>query len=150
MRKTNMGQDDPDFLHYSRPFWYDRNPVNVIKAYTALTVGPHTITTRWGYTVPSGKKAFLESAVCYLRRTEVATTVGRAVGFIDITPAGQSPQYYILAEIITNNVGDSHTMTIGHAGILLAGDRIRGRTADHSTGGSLNYYVVAKIIEFDA
>jgi hypothetical protein len=133
-----------------RPAWYDRNPTHKLLSWGQLNVAPHGETVRWTYTVPAGKKAFVESVFAYLRRSAAATTVGRAAVVIWITPSGGSAAILIDVEILTNNVGDSDRQGVGQSLILLPGDTIEARTVDISTGGTVNYSAAAKITEFDA
>jgi hypothetical protein len=43
-----------------RAAYYDRNPINRTQYYTAAALAPHGVTQRWAYTVPAGKKAFID------------------------------------------------------------------------------------------
>jgi hypothetical protein len=133
-----------------RPAWYDRNPSSQWLSYQANNVAPHSITQRWVYTVPSGKKAILEFAACYVRRSAAATTVGRVQVDIWITPSGGSVKKISLAQLLTNNVGDMDRMDLGQSLILNAGDKIEGYSEDASTGGTTNILIAAKLTEFDA
>jgi hypothetical protein len=134
----------------ARPAWYDRNPSIQVKNYSATEMFPHFITLRWSYTVPSGKKAFLELGDIEVVRAAAATTVGRVKAAITYTPSGGSEVNVIVVEIRTNGVGDRAGKTLGQAFVMSAGDSINAYTEDTSSGGSIDYYLSAKITEFDA
>ena len=134
----------------ARPAWYDRNPSIQVKNYSAAGVAPHTSTLRWSYTVPSGKKAFLELADIEVVRATAATTVGMVSAGITYTPSGGSEVNVIVVEIRTNGVGDRAGKTVGQAFVMSAGDSIKAYTTDTSTGGTIDYTMSAKITEFDA
>jgi hypothetical protein len=134
----------------SRPAWYDRNPSSQWLGFFNNNTPPHSDTQRWTYTVPSGKKAMLEYASAYVRRSAAATTVGRVQASIRVTPSGGGVHTITIAQILTNNVGDSDRMDLGQGFLLFAGDKIEGYTEDTSTGGTVNILLRAKLTEFDA
>ena len=125
--------------------WYDRNPQGVEQAYTAAGVAPHGFTVRFTYTVPTGKKFFLENAVGITVRKTAATTPGMAF-------CGVSARNYGVVEgqVRTNNVGDLNSMNVGRTVIMVAGDQLKGDSQDASEGGTMDYEVYAHGIEFDA
>jgi hypothetical protein len=133
-----------------RPAWYDRNPVHVTKSYVGSAVAPHSATSRWSYTVPSGKKAMVELLRGSAIRDAAANTVDEVWIYIQLIPGGQSAAYIIFTRLLTNNVGDKVEFSIGQSMILLPGDQIFAYTADSSTGGAVHYELTAKITEFDA
>jgi len=133
----------------ARPEWYDRNPIHRLYGYSG-NLAPHSVTTRWTYTVPAGKKAFLELAAVHHIKTAAATTVVNSYSSILITPSGGSLTELIAAQIYTNAVGDKDRAETGHAAVLLAGDIIQFNTYNGDTGGTVWHRGVAKITEFDA
>jgi hypothetical protein len=133
-----------------RPAWYDRNPVQKVNNYNATLVTPHSITERWSYTVPSGKKAMVEILEAEVLRAQAASTVGLAEALIALTPSGGSEKSVLCARIFDNTVAARSTQAIGSALLLLADDKLTGKTVDTSTGGSCDYYLAYKITEFDA
>jgi len=130
--------------------WYDRNPYHRFQSYHGEDVAPHVQTTRWSYTVPYGKKAFVESAFVYVERATAAGTARLAQSQIEIQPFGQSTNYLLLVALRTNTVGDHDHEAMGNGPILLVGDAVGGYTVDTSTGGTVDYTMDAKITEFDA
>jgi len=134
----------------ARPEWYDRNPIDATLAYQGLAIGPHSITLRGSYTVPAGKKAFLESLYLLVYRVTAATTVGSCMARVDYTPAGGTTKVFCLV-IFTNNTADFNVDHIlGNCGCMRAGDQLAIYTADGSTGGTVSYYETIKVTEFDA
>lgn len=133
-----------------RPAWYDRNPTIQEGKYVAASVAPHAQEPRWTYTVPAGKKAFVELAFLRIYRRTAATTVGIWAADIYYQPSGGSSTSHMRISSLDNTVGSEKTLTIGQNMIMLAGDALRGYTEDASTGGTCDYAVIAKITEFDA
>ena len=125
--------------------WYDRNPQPQSLYYSGIDVGPHSSISRFSYTVPTGKKFFLENANVLVLRKTAATTEGQVEGYI----SARIP-YIVYAELITNNVGDRSQMNVGRSVIMQAGELLNALTFDLSTGGTLDYIINAHGIEFDA
>ena len=130
--------------------WYDRNPIVNHEEYFSGPIAPHAITQRWTYTVPTGKKAFLEMAACLVHRRTAATTPGWVSAELEYQPYGVGAGYLLNSFFVTNNIGDKEREALGHAGVMLAGDALRGKTSDLSEGGSCDYLIISKIMEFDA
>jgi len=134
----------------SRLAWYDRNPSISVQNYANSGVAPHALTVRWSYTVPAGKKAFVETISARLVRDAAATTAGLASIYVAVLPYGGSWTPLLRIAVLSNGVGDRDGGEIGQSVILKAGDGLRAETYDTSTGGTLFYSVSAKITEFDA
>jgi len=134
----------------ARPEWFDRNPVHRFQYYFNNIVAPHADTDRWTYSVPAGKKAFMELLTCALIRDAAATTAGWARATIYIQPSGGTMQRALWASLYSITQGDKDHAEIGSGPLLYAGDAVKGQTGDGSTGGSVTYLVTAKITEFDA
>ena len=130
--------------------WYDRNPKSVFKRYSATDVAPHAQTLRWTYTVPKGKKAFVEYMGIRIERITAAGTPAEVIVCIDLEIEGLASMSFMIAVLVTNNVGDTDRDSIGQSLILNAGEVLRSYTTDLSTGGTMRYLTVAKITEFDA
>jgi len=143
-----MSYDYPDF-GFSRLEWYDRNPINRRQVYFAQSVGPHVLTQRWTYTVPAGKKAWLEAVVVRVERSTITANPGRVRAMIQFTGAGGVGQPLLEVDILTGNVGDRDELALGFCGFLNTGDTLEGYTADFSVGGFCDFLVTAKITEFD-
>lgn len=124
--------------------WFDRNPSSASIQYVANGVAPHTDTVRASYTVPTGKKGFIEACMAKVLRETVAAPVGIAEAFIFVGAR------LIEAATLGNVVGSSDSVALGQSGWLGAGSVVQLRTADVSTGGTVSYYVSAKVAEFNA
>ena len=130
--------------------WYDRNPQHVLVGYSAEAVAPHSVVARWSYTVPTGKKAFIEIMHATLQRAVAATTADIAFASLSLWPEGEAILVPIIAWIRENDVGNKDRAVMGQGAILLTGDLVQGATMDDSDGGSIDYNVSGKITEFDA
>jgi len=124
--------------------------VTRLLSYVAGAIAPHVTTQRWTYTVPAGKKAFVELAFCQVFRTGVAGTLGMCVAYVQVTPQGGSATVMLGAKMWNNTAGAQDTVEIGLAWHMKAGDQIEGITQDGSVGGTIDYQLTAKITEFDA
>jgi len=130
--------------------WYDRNPISRNDCWASINVAPHSVTTRWSYQVPSGKKALLEVVQARVTRSLAATTAGLANSSIGLIPSGGTRKAIALATIRSNTLWDKEGATIGSAVALRTGDEIDYRTDDSSTGGTCDYIGAYKVTEFDA
>jgi hypothetical protein len=126
---------------------YDRDPEIVIKDYEKTSSGPHAATTRWSYTVPKGKKAYLESAYVKLIRRTAATTAGWAVFYVGYTGANSSGNI-MKAVMITNNIGDTDKDRLAGPLLMEEGDGLCAQSQDLSVDGLIGYISGAKITEF--
>lgn len=133
----------------ARPSYYDRNEVPKSFRYIA-TVAPHTTTVRWTYTVPVGKKAWMDSALAWLGRATAAAPVALAFGWVRYTPSGGSATTMVNTTLATNGVNDNQQSLLSSLGAMVAGDVVEGLTVDTSTGGTVTYDVNLKYAEFDA
>jgi len=133
----------------ARPHWYDRNPSNIWRQYAA-TLGPHSSTQRWSYTVPAGKKALVEFSIACLLRVTAASTVGEAYAYVYYTPSGGTGGSLFEVRLLTNGIGDGKSLIVGQGIMMFAGDQLLGFTGDGSTGGTIEYVIAVKITEFDA
>lgn len=130
--------------------WYDRNAQFLLTSWNTLDAGPHATTMRWSYTVPTGKKAFIESYEIFEQIVTAAGTPGTRIIQLRITPSGGSITVWVFLVLKSNNPGDTQSVFAGHSGILLAGDVLQSDTYDDSTGGTVAYIASSKITEFDA
>jgi hypothetical protein len=128
--------------------WVDRNPLITTQYYTVVGLGPHTLTNRGQYTVPTGRRAFVDNIFLYLHRNNVATTADVAYAgavtydnfqIVDIARAAQNQ----------NVRGVVTTYNLNIALYLSAMQYVRMYTLDNSTGGSYDYYISLHIVEFD-
>jgi len=134
----------------SRPEWFDRNPVHRYNYYFGLSQSPHSDTNRFTYTVPAGKKAFIELLTVFLIRDGAPTTAGWSRATLYLQPSGGTLQRCLIASIYSASLGASDHAELGQNCLLYPGDVVTGETGDGSTGGSVTYVVAAKITEFDA
>jgi len=139
-------RDRPSELQVSpRAEWYDRNPNMTYQYYHGTGVAPHSVVARWSYTVPTGKKAFIESLLIMIQRTAVATSAGRFRGDIAATyPAFMKVYNY------GNVVGSGESRNQGYTGCLPSGFAVSAITEDLSTGGTVDYWLDMVFCEFDA
>lgn len=131
-------------------FWFDRNPKQENREYYVQGLAPTTLTKRWNYVVPEGRKAFLEILQATVYRITAPTTPGRAAAYVRHTPEGELSHPILRAEVINPAAWTVMTVALGQAIILLQGDILDAYTIDTSTGGTIDFRLYAKITEFDA
>ena len=129
--------------------WFDRNPTIVVKSYYNASLAPHSTQTRWTYTCPAGRRAFMAIANVEVMRVTVATTPLIAQAELDVYD-GTNTGAAAYAWIIANTSLASDKVILPSLGWLLPGNAIMFLTADTSTGGTCQYNGVAQIVEFDA
>ena len=135
-------------LSAARPAYYDRNATSNLQAYTA-SVAPHADTQRWIVTVATGKKALVEMGVAHSRRTNVAAPVRESAAYLRIDSGATSVNFPITANS-NNTIDYTVVYQYSSAPTLYAGESLSGRTYDFSTGGTVYYFVGAKLTVFDA
>lgn len=133
----------------SRPAHYDRNPRVVTMGHQGAGIAPHTTTIRTTYTVPAGKKTFIESASAFLVRDVVAGTPGRSRAYMDVTPSGGSGVIVAYAAIHQGTLGDASRSASSPLGTMFPGDVLRILSTDAAVGGSCEYASHAMLVEFD-
>lgn len=133
----------------ARPTYYDRNAIPQARSYSQGAIAPHAQTQRWTYTVPAGKKAFIEEIFGQVRRETAAAPVGRIDIQVIYVPVTGSSMFIALPIIYTNVVGDQQTEFPPQLGLMVAGDLIHGDTEDTSTGGTAAFVAAIKFVEFD-
>lgn len=130
--------------------WYDRNPSNVIKSYFGWNIAPHTLTERWTYTVPNGRKCLIESLeIAAIRLTQSAAPVGFIDGKVIITDGAVSGVMTSVS-LLDNTIGAKSQSNLGHGMLAFAGNVINAHTQDASTSGTVIYRIALKGTEFDA
>jgi hypothetical protein len=134
----------------ARPPYYDRNPKTIYNEYWAYGVTPHTAATRWTYTVPTARKAIIESAQVRVYRSTAGTAASLVYSTIAYHPTSGTDQFMLVVHIWTNTVGDKDQAFIGLGPMLYAGDIIEGYDYDASTGGDCDFMETTKLTEFDA
>lgn len=134
----------------SRLAWYDRNSTTIAKSSVLNSIGPHSTTTRWTYTVPSGKHFILEELAYTYAVTTAATTP--KLGQIDfgLTPSGGSRQSLMFNYNYPASVNATGEKELIGQILLQSGDVLDVQTADNSTGGELDYNLRGVGVEYDA
>lgn len=134
-----------------RLLYYDRNPSPTVLSYIFRAVAPAGSTLRATYTVPTDKKAFLETSQLDVVRSAAATTPSFVAFLLRQTPSGGTAQEIQWAQIQDNHnaVGDRNTVFWASSIMLLEGDVLAMTTLDSSTGGAIDYLGIAKVNEFD-
>lgn len=134
----------------ARPAYYDRN-ASAKTFYTDTgPVGPHATATRWSYLVPSGRRAYLEQVFLMTLRITAAASAAVAQCFIQYTPAAGVVGIPAYSLVTSNGVNDRDKQVLGTVGYMGAGDLLACVDNDNSTGGSVEFFEYAKVVEFDA
>lgn len=135
-----------------RALWYDRNPIARLSTYGASGVAPHALTTRWTYTVPTGKKYYCQFSTVAVLRVTAATVaaLARAAIEYDLGGAGSTVGSLNVADTFSNAVDGGREFTAGSSGVFVAGDIVRGQTVDNSTDGTMLLRSIMQGIEFNA
>lgn len=130
--------------------WTDRNPDNRKLEFGSLWSGPHEATQRLSYTVPSGKKAIIQSVYLYLEIQSAATTPGRRYNNFSLIIDGSSVSTLTAwIQSTINVVGSVEFENITPMFILYPGDGLDITTADNGTGGTIIYYGDVVLAEYN-
>ena len=133
------------------PQYYDRNPKNVTAAYVLVNLPPHAPTVRIAYTVPSGRKAFIDALTLFIKRETAAVAFDQAGGDVNYITAALVNSFLLFDLIVTNNVADHDRAQESQLGVMLAGDQINIDDYDFSSsGGTTEADGSFKVFEFDA
>ncbi len=124
-------------------------PVHIHFAITAVAIGPHAITTRAIYTVPTGFKAKVNGVYVYI---EIATAAGvpqRRSSIVSLTNPTLG-NFSVLTRSFSgdNTVGMVKEGELGFAYTLLTGESLLLQTLDISTGGTVFYGGSAEITQY--
>lgn len=120
-----------------------RDAVRIGEVYYAVDVSPHALTTRWTYTVPTGRAALVYAAEVLAMRYTAAITVQlieATISVIFTTAIG--------VFLLSNTVGDSRHAVVSQLTPLRPGDYLTGATRDSSTGGTGAYIICFNGLEF--
>ncbi|MGE0136104.1 MAG: hypothetical protein AB7L91_19060 [Dehalococcoidia bacterium] len=131
-----------------RPAYYDRNPSSMSLYYNGVGVAPHGSTTRGSYTVPSGKRARVEFAASRVVRASEAAAAGTIESQTGYQ-LGANGTAIAFVRTTTNTVGDFAHDAKAAGVTLVPGDMALLSTSDGSTGGTVNYNLSERILEFD-
>ncbi len=126
---------------------YERGAAHVLKSYHDALVGPHASTTRWSYTVPTGKYAYLNSVFVYMMRDGAPTTASYADARVLVT-SGANSAYVVWVTQLQGTSGVSTQGSASDVGVFLPGTVISAETVDSSTGGTYLYTAEGIFTEF--
>jgi hypothetical protein len=135
----------------ARPAFYDRSAISVMLDGSVNAVAPHTFTTRFTQTCPSGSKYVVELVTNQLYRQAAATVSGTVITFVRIVDAAGSLSINVsfytgtpttVGALFGNNQPSSVTM--------YPAEVIAGLTYDASTGGTVNYVLGSKLTQYSA
>lgn len=130
--------------------WYDRNSKTTIMNYSGQNIPPHAAATRWVYTVPAKRKAFVELVELKIMRWTAASAAAWAFAALHYIPSGGVDSPLFDAWLMDTAVGVRENITVGQSMLMFEGDQIYATTGDVSPDGSIFYFITAKITEFDA
>jgi len=139
-------------LQPSRPVYYDRNPISQTINYDASAVAPHADTVRGTYTVPSGKKAYLETVWLHTLVATVAAPAGlkRTRILLVIATGGTSTLDDAVLAAVENTAGNKEHVSYQGSLLMMVSDVLELHTEDGGTGGTVDHRMAAKFVEFDA
>ena len=131
-------------LSAARPQYYDRNAASVSGNYGA-TVGPHAVTTRFTYTVPTGKKCLIEAAYSSIIRASAAGTLG-VIALYAGTNTVRAMNLYVYNNTVNTYYSDKAVTQL----TVYGGASYYAVSADTSTGGTSEIIIQFNGTEFDA
>lgn len=131
-----------------RPDYYDRNPNSVVqKEYVDGNVGPlHYV--QWIYTVPSNKKAYLQSAHAELVRQAADAVLNSNKIELDIQRVDFTLAQILSVHLFSNVIGATDAAEFAGAGLLATGESIFGQL-DLNGNGTFFETSSAWLVEFD-
>ncbi len=132
----------------ARPAYYDRNATGTFLSFAGI-VAPHAATVRFTTTVAAGKKSYIELAHSYADRQTVAAPGFNSVSWTRVFN-GAVYASVIFVRVDQNAVGPMFDRVVTGSTTLYAGEVFESVTIDGSTGGTINWYVSAKLTSFDA
>lgn len=136
-------------VQMSRPVPFDRNGVVRSALYNVAQNGPVGSTTVLTYTVPAGKRGYLEVLTSLVQRLIAATAVSVADLIWIYTKSGSSAVSIQYCTIFLNGLGSQDNESLTGFGFIGAGDVVSLQVLDSSTGGQCLYNGAYKLMEFD-
>lgn len=136
-------------LGVARPAYYDRNATSVVNQYSG-TLTQHTNTTRWTYTVASGKKLLVETLEVFDLTVTAAAAPLRLAVAIQVTSGASN---FSLARVDHQQSASTTTPTfvcMQAATTLYAGETIYSPTFMDSVTGSVFMSSSSKGTLYDA
>jgi hypothetical protein len=128
--------------------WYDAGlaprtwQTVTLLVYNAAVVAPHLATQRWSYTTPTGKASHTRILFAAVNRRSAPTTPSLYRADILF-----NSNLVLGAKSFRGTVGDMVAVVASAPLALRAGDILSAETADISSGGSVDYHLVAQIVE---
>ncbi len=139
---------------WASPNYYDRNPKSLDFHVATGFIGPHAATTRWSYTVPAGRRAFIERGFSFVQMSGVPSVVSDRQSYLAHFPVGGGPGALFIFAVLTLDSGvipgTRSTDDASTAKEMQAGDILQFVTLDLCTGGNAAYIGDAVGTEFDA
>jgi hypothetical protein len=135
---------------FSRLAPYDRNAQVIMLQYASGPQSPHTETERLVYTVPAGKKAFLDVIYMEVYRRDIPTKNGMAVMYLYFSPNGVDWFRLMGAKVQSSLKNDTSFVRVTNAAMLYPGNKLKVTTADDSEGGNCVFIINLKLTLFDA
>lgn len=129
--------------------WFDRNPVVSSKMYQGGAVAPHSTTQRWTYTVPAGKRVFINLLYIHMFRDGTPGTPSLASAWVAINDGVNTYECGSI-KTVSGTLGYAEGLVVPGFGFLTAGQIIASNTYDNSTGGTFSYRLNMSYVEFDA
>lgn len=136
-------------LQPTRPEWFDRNPLPICATMAATIAGADGGTVRSTYTVPTGRKSYLDLSQMSAYRTADGTPNNQIVFGLQLSDGIT----FIYAQIIkssVSNYGPVGDQWLGQGGIFVAGNLIRYVTSCTFPDGTVTLDGGFKVTEFDA
>ena len=140
-------------VNSARADYFDRNPTKVSKTgLSAPGAAAEALTTRGTYTVPAGKKAYLE--LIFIRSRESANVAldGAVIGTFQVTPSGGSLNTLLSSILEIGEKGVSKENSLGFSAVLSAGDlaELTTQVVNAAAGTNVSIRVSMFGTEFDA
>lgn len=132
----------------SKATYYDRNARPSYHGFTG-TSAPHGPTLRVAYTVPYPYAAFFEALFISIIVATAAGVPGYKTIFVTCTNHFAVTETMLTVTYLGNVVNDEHTNQQSTFGIMFTGDTIDAYTYDNGTGGTVNYNIAIKGVEFE-
>jgi hypothetical protein len=133
-----------------RAQFYDRNPISIALGTFSINQAPHGLTTRFTYTVPTGRKCYVGILHGMIGRETVAAPAANVELQTRITPFGGAATLVFALGFIGNTVDTERHADGGSGFVLSAAEVCAAQTADLSTGGTTSDATGFTGTEFDA
>lgn len=133
----------------ARPAFYDRSSLSGRKA-SNVVVAPHAVTTRFTYTVPAARKAFVETAFVKYNQVTLPTVTGLVVNSVQNSDGITASTNVSMS--VNSSIATLTALTLFTTGncTVFAGETISDLTYDGSTGGTIQFTSDCRYVEFDA